>query len=195
MSRWSSATLSVNGNHEVGFALLRHLVLRSVVSAHSVRYRLSHACGSGVALNDTLKKCDLMESRKDCTTRLFFDLLATVCRTQYKSTTSCFKPSLVWTYKETMMSSSMEKGHHHPHRSVKAWSGAFLLAASLDYRSLTHRSESVERIISPSSRASGENTRSAASGAWPLSRGFHRVEGSHLHPANVVGSYQLVIAP
>ena len=51
---------------------------------------------------------------------------------------------------ETLMFSDMRREHHHPHRSLKAWSGALLLAKCLNFGLLTHRSESVERIISPS---------------------------------------------
>ena len=96
------------------------------------------------------------------------------------------------------MFSSMEKGHHHPHRSVKAWSGAFLLAASLSV-GRSHTGPKVWRgsFLHPAEPVvkTRAQLRLGGGAGWPLSRGFHRVEGSHLHPANVVGSYQLVIAP
>ena len=78
--------------------------------------------------------------------------------------------------------------HHHPHRSVTAWSGALLFADSSNVNR-SHKSESVERIISPSNRASGGQH---SFGCPRCLRLLDR--GSCLHPANGVGCCQLVIA-
>ena len=108
------------------------------------------------------------------------------------------------------MFSGMRRKPRRPHRRKKAWSRAFLLAASLIVgrphtgpkvwrRSFLHpepvvdKTRSVldvfeclivlisfrivERIIHAAYRASGGNTRSAASAAWSLSRSFQRAEG------------------
>ena len=97
-------------------------------------------------------------------------------------------------FEKTLLVSVVRRGHHRPHRSVKAWSGALLLAASLNV-GRSNRLETVERIIFAASRTSGGNTRSVASGAWPFSRCFFNVWRYHLCIKQTwVGSYQLEIA-
>ena len=106
------------------------------------------------------------------------DLMVTVCRTQFQSATSCFKPPCVWIFKETLL------------WSVSCGEGIITRiaarGASLNVWSLSHKSVSVEGLL-----CGGGNTRSAAFAAWSLSRGFQCVEGSHLHPANGIGSHRV----
>ena len=75
--------------------------------------------------------------------------------------------------RDSFMFNVVRRGHHHPHRSVKA-------GASLNFRSLSHRFESVEGIFFAAIRASAGNTRTAASGAWSLFKRFSTCGGDHI---------------
>ena len=105
--------------------------------------------------------------------------MVTVCRTQFQSATSCFKPHFVWFFLKTLFyvqcraerASSPAPQRESVERNIAA------RGASLNVWSLSHRFETVEEIIFETSRACGGNTRSAASAASSLSRGFQRVEG------------------
>ena len=69
-----------------------------------------------------------MESRKDCAARLNGDGVShpvSVCDELLQATLRVDFES------DSFMFSVVRRGHRHPHRSVKAWSGALLLAARL----------------------------------------------------------------
>ena len=89
-----------------------------------------------------------------------FDLLVTVCRTQYISTTSCFKPSVVWTFKETLMFSGMRRAASSPAPQFGSVERSISARRAFEFGSLTNRAESAERIMSPTKRVV-DNTRSA----------------------------------
>ena len=108
--------------------------------------------------------------------------MVTVCRTQFQSATSCFKPPFMFCFLKTLFyvqcraerASSPAPQRESVERSIAA------RGASLNVWSLSHSFETVEGIIFEDSEArgaSGGNTRSAASGAWSLSRRFQGVEG------------------
>ena len=98
-------------------------------------------------------------------------------RTQFQSATSCellvqaihrvdFQKRLFHGRCRAERASSPAPQHESVERSIAA------RGASLTVWSCSHRFESVERIIFAASRAGAGNTRSAASAAWSLSRGF-----------------------
>ena len=62
----------------------------------------------------------------------FFDLLVTVSHPVSICDELLQATLRVDVQRDSFMFSVTRRGHHHPHRSVKAWSGALLLATSLN---------------------------------------------------------------
>ena len=90
------------------------------------------------------------------------------------------KPSFVWFFKRLRCSMSCgEASSPAPQRESVEWS-IIAHGAPLNVWARSHKFESVARITFAASIASGRNTRSAASCAWSLSRGFSTLGGKHI---------------